>query len=158
MHTKEITISIILFVVLCAGMFIYAYLKSKEVAEIPQIPQDEETADPYAHITRIDAKHFFTDTPHTIAGEIALPTPCDLVDHDVFVRESYPEQVQIDFKIVNEADVCAAVVTTQRFKVVFEASKDARISARLNGRDVELNLIPASPGESPDDFELFIKG
>ena len=64
----------------------------------------------------------------------------------------------IYFNIINNSDSCAHVVTDQRFKVSFTASNEASVSARLNGRPVELNLVPAGEGESPDDFELFIKG
>ena len=34
----------------------------------------------------------------------------------------------------------------------------AKIGATLNGRVVDLNLIPAGADEKPEDFELFIKG
>ena len=64
----------------------------------------------------------------------------------------------VDFDVINNADMCAQVITDQRFSVSFDASEEARISAKLEGRQVELNLIPAAEGETPDDFELFIKG
>jgi hypothetical protein len=69
-----------------------------------------------------------------------------------------PEQVTLDFNVINNAEVCAQVVTTQRFKVEAQASEQAIIKARFMGREVELNLVPPSAGETPEDFELFIKG
>lgn len=87
-----------------------------------------------------------------------MPTPCDLLNTEVTIMESYPEQVVVDFSVINNADVCAQVVTAQRFKVEFSAAEEASISARFMGRDIELNLIPAAEGELPEDFEVFIKG
>jgi len=113
---------------------------------------------PYADITRIDAKHYLIDGMHTLVGEVLMPTPCDLLESTAQVMESYPEQVIVDFSVINNAEMCTQVVTAQRFKVDFSASPEAVIRARFMGRDVELNLIPAAAGEKPEDFELFIKG
>ena len=69
-----------------------------------------------------------------------------------------PETAIIDFDVVNNTKGCVEVATPQRFKVSFDASVGASIKARFMGRNVELNLIPAGEGETPDSFELFIKG
>ena len=87
-----------------------------------------------------------------------MPTPCDLLESSAVVAESFPEQIMIDFSVLNNAEFCSQVITPQRFKVTAPASEKATFSAKFMGRDVELNLIPAEPGEVPDDFELFIKG
>lgn len=87
-----------------------------------------------------------------------MPTPCDLLESSSRVMESYPEQVAIDFNVINTADVCAQVVTEQRFMTSFTASEAATIRAMFMGRAIELNLIPAAEGETPEDFELYIKG
>ncbi|MEL6803244.1 MAG: hypothetical protein AAFO91_05580, partial [Bacteroidota bacterium] len=107
---------------------------------------------------RIDGKHFFVDDTHTIVGEIVLPTPCDLLDTAAIVQETYPEQITLDFRVINNADACAQVMTSQRFRVDVVASEDAVFSALFENRVVELNLTPAGPNETPDDFELFMKG
>ncbi len=87
-----------------------------------------------------------------------MPTPCDLLNWTSSVAESMPEQVAIDFTVVNTTDTCTQVVTPQIFQVAFEASEAATLSATLNGRRVELNLIPALPGERPEDYEFSGKG
>lgn len=87
-----------------------------------------------------------------------MPTPCDLLESSARVAESFPEQIMINFSVINNADFCAQVVTAQRFKVSATASPEATFSAQFMGRPVELNLIPAGAGETPDAFELFIKG
>lgn len=158
MTQKQIAIIVVLFLFLIGGMFLFAYLKKTEIQinEEPVTSSVEESN--AALVERINAKHFFIDGTHTLAGTISLPTPCDLLNWDVFVAESYPEQVTVDFSVLNTAESCAAVVTDQRFLVSFDASEDAMITARFMGDLVELNLIPAAPGETPESFELFIKG
>lgn len=159
MSQKSIVLIVALFTLIVAGMFVYAYLKKAELTSEP-LPDPEPTQEtqPYPDITRIDATHYFIDGTHTLVGEINMPTPCDLLETEAVVMESFPEQVRVDFTVVNSADMCAQVITPQRFKVSADASADATFSAQFMGRDIELNLRPAPEGESPDDFELFIKG
>jgi len=157
---KAIIMAIILFGLIVVGMFTFAFLKKGELEKeviVDDSPQPTEEVK-FASITRIEAKHYYIDGVHTLVGEIAMPTPCDLLEADVIVRESYPEQIAVNFNVINNAEFCAAVITTQRFKVSAPASNEATFSARFMGRHVDLNLIPAGDGESPDSFELFIKG
>jgi len=160
MNQKTIVMSIALFILIVAGMFAYTYMKKSELTPVP-LSQNDAQADEdvmYASITRITAKHFFDDGLHTFAGEIPMPTPCDLIDVSSRVMESFPEQVVLDFTAINNAEFCAQVITNQRFKVTASASEEAVISATFMGREVELNLVPPAEGESPEDFELFVKG
>lgn len=157
MNQKAIIICIALFILIVVGMFGFAYLKKAEVTAPVQDEKPQEQVE-YASITRITAKHFFIDGVHTLAGEIPMPTPCDLLETEARVMESSPEQVVVDFSVLNNAEFCAQQVTQARFKVSFTASEDASISAMFMGRAVELNLVPPAEGETPEDFELFIKG
>lgn len=161
MSQKSIILVVTLFVLIVAGMFVYANLKknelnNKDMANQVEVTEDQEL--PYPDITRIDAKHYYIDGTHTLVGEINFPTPCDLLEANAVVMESFPEQVRVDFNVVNNSDTCVQVVTAQRFKVEAVASDEATFSAKFMGRDVELNLIPAATGEVPEEFELFIKG
>ncbi len=160
MKHHGIIAAIVVFVLIIVGMFVFAFLKKSEIAQAPaQVPPVEiSPKTPYDSITRVDAKHFFIDGVHTLAGEILMPTPCDLLNWESSVRESMPEGVTVAFSVINNADTCIQTVTPQRFLVSFTASDAAVIDATLQGRKVELNLIPALPGERPEDFELFIKG
>jgi hypothetical protein len=152
--------SIILFVLIVGGMFSFAIMKQRELKEelVPQTPAAEEVPVRYPEVTRIDAKHFFVDGVHTLVGEVELPTPCDLLEASAIVAESYPEQVTISFNVINTAEFCAQVRTKQRFSVPVPASEGATFAALFMGRSVPLNLIPPEPGETPEQFELFIKG
>ncbi len=159
MNQRTIVIAVALFVLIVAGMFTFAFLKKNELVE--QETNNEEQVQEeveYASVTRITGKHYFIDGVHTIAGEIPMPTPCDLLEVDAMVMESMPEQVALNFSVINNAEFCAQVVTPQRFMVSATASEGATFSATFMGRPVELNLVPAAEGETPEDFELFIKG
>jgi len=158
MHNRVVILSCVLFALLVAGMFYFAHLKQQEMS-VDVVDQSEPVVEEeYGDIMRIDAKHFYIDGTHTIVGEILMPTPCDLLQSDVAVRESYPEQVMIDFSVVNNADACMQVITPARFQVSAMASEAATFHAHFRGRDVVLNLIPAAEGETPDEFELYLKG
>ena len=157
MDKKTIILVVSIFALIVAGMFIFAYLKKGETLAEP-VTEEQEEEMPYAGITRIDAKHFYVDGIHTFVGELTLPTPCDLLEVDSAVMESFPEQVRLNFNVINNAEVCAQVMTTQRFMVEVVASSEATVSASLMGKEVVLNLTPATPGETPEEFELYIKG
>jgi hypothetical protein len=158
MDRRTIVLIVIVFILIIIGMFTFTSLMKKEVEVkvVPDVLVEEPV--PYPNITRIDAKHYFIDGLHTFVGEIEMPTPCDLVEVNSVVRESMPEQIQLDFTVINNAEMCTQVITAQRFLVEAKASEGATVSATFMGRAVELNLIPAMPGETPADFELFIKG
>lgn len=160
MNQKTIVIAVALFVVIVIGMFTFAYLKKSEIENSQVLPEVQKDAGEvkYASVMRITAKHYFENGVHTLAGEIPLPTPCDLLEAEATVAESFPEQVAVNFTVLNNAEFCTEQVTSQRFKVTANASADATFSATFMGRPIELNIVPAAEGETPDDFELFIKG
>jgi hypothetical protein len=159
MKKHGIIVAIVIFALIIIGMFTFAFLKRSELNQVPpQTNEQVSVPSPYDSITRIEAKHFFINGTHTLVGEILLPTTCDLLNWDSSIRESMPEGVTVAFTVINNAEMCAQATLPQRFIVSFDASKEATIDATLNGRKVELNLIPALPGETPDDVELYIKG
>lgn len=157
MDRRSIVLVVTLFLLVVVGMFVFAYLNRTETVVVSEVVE-EPVVVPYADITRIDAKHFYAEGVHTFVGEVVLPTPCDLLEVTSVVREAMPEQVVLDFKVINNAEACAAVLTNARFQVSAEASEMASVEATFMGRPIVLNLIPAAEGETPEDFELFIKG
>lgn len=109
----------------------------------------------------ITAAHQYNDEGvHIIAGEAEVPTPCHLLTHRVSIAESMPEQVTVNFasEVDDSDEMCAQVISTQRFKITFEASEVADISATYNGQPVELNLQEVGPGENLEEFEIYTKG
>jgi hypothetical protein len=158
MNHKGIVFAIIIFGIVIVGMFVFAYMKKTEQAIAPTTDTNKETPTPYDSIQYIDGKHFFNGSTHTIVGEILLSTPCDLLNWDPIIMESMPEQVRINFTVINNTEACTQVITPQKFFVEFNASEKATIEAFLNGRSVVLNLIPAAPGETPENYEFSPKG
>lgn len=152
--------AVVVFVLIIAGMFVFAFLKKSEINEVaPTVtPPSTTEAGPYDHITRIDAKHFFIDGTHTLAGEIILPTRCDLLDWSTQVAESMPEMVTVDFTVINNEQNCEPSLEPARFVVPIVASEQAQFKATLMGREVILNLIPSAPGETPDQYVPYSKG
>ncbi len=113
---------------------------------------------------RIDAKHQFKNGlpaqtgKHIVAGSVNMPTACYTLTTQATVAESMPEQVTIAFTTSTSGDICAQVITAERFKVDFTASENAQIKATWNGKPAILNLIPAGADEDLTNFEVFIKG
>lgn len=163
MNQKTITLIVVLFALLVLGMFVYAYLKQQELQPAPTATTtpattEEESVAAYPNINRIDGTHYYIDGTHTVVGELIFPTPCDLLETDAVVAESMPEQITLNFEVINNAENCAQVATPQRFKIAADASEAAEFSATFMGEPIQLNLKPAPEGETPDDFEVFIKG
>ena len=155
--SKTVTIVIIIIVILI-GFYFWAPDSWKFWQETPVATNNGDVlGDAVAH-ERITAKHQFKNGTHIVAGQVNSPTPCHLVTTSARVAESFPEQVTIDFKETSSGEICAQVVTTNRFKIDFQASENATIKATWNGQPVELNLIPAGANEDLINFEIFIKG
>lgn len=124
----------------------------------PSEPVPEVKGEETENIPDITAKHQFKNGSHIVAGEVNLPTPCYALDTKAVVLESLPEQVTLEFTATTQGEVCAQVLTTERFKIDFKASEGAIIKATWNGKPAKLNLIPAGPNEDLNDFEIFQKG
>lgn len=153
--------AIIVLIVLAPAYYFYApedmkFWKSDTATVTPPMNEPADSVKPMDE--RITAKHQFKNGTHIIAGELNQPTPCYVLSTDARVAESYPEQVTIAFTSKTSGDICAQVITADRFKVEFAASENAVIKATWNGNPVELNLIPAGANENLDNFDVFIKG
>ncbi|HEX9609006.1 MAG TPA: hypothetical protein VGA06_02240 [Candidatus Paceibacterota bacterium] len=130
------------------------YFATKEGPATPTVinPRDDDEIGTGAEIS-ITAQHQYVGGTHTIAGEIELPTPCYRLTNEVIVRESFPEQVTVAFAAHEESGtVCAQVITAQRFKVAFDASESALITAMYNGESAVLNLVKVEAGGNLDPF------
>ena len=159
MSNKTIVSVIVGFFVLVLGMSALLYVQNQTApAENSVATSTQATStDPYK-ISRIEAKHFYRDGVNTIVGELTMPTPCDLLTTDARVAESMPEQVTFIFDVVNTTTECESTPTKQRFSVSASASNQASLSATFRGFPVELNLIEAGKDETPESYELYIKG
>lgn len=156
MRQREIVLVCGLLGAIVLGMFTYTYMAKTTPPAVSEPVITEPTPTPL--VTRIDAKHFYRDGQHTIVGEVMMPTPCDLLTYESVVQESMPEQITFAFDVINNSEMCAQVVTPQRFMVSATGSEQANLSATFDGVAIELNLVEAAPNETLEDFELYFKG
>ncbi len=158
MSNKSIALIIGIFVLIVGGMFGFAYLKKAEApATLTPVETPAPVTDAYT-ITHIDGKHFFSNGVHTIVGAMTLPTACDLLTATSTVTGTTKDQVMLDFTVINHSTDCAKQPTEARFKVSAVASTSASFKAQFMGKAVELNLTEAAKGETPEQYELYIKG
>ena len=83
----------------------------------------------------IKARYEFENGVHKMEGFISA-SACQRVETGIMIAESYPEQVTLEFKLVDtttEDIVCPAVMMEKKFELKFEASEEARIEAMING-------------------------
>lgn len=154
-----ITLLIIIAVVIVGGIL----LTSSDTTTPTDNSQATTTDDMGGEENRITAQHQYNEDEgtHIVAGEIDLPTPCHLLEHEVeMTGEGDTQEAIIHFesRVEDTDEVCAQVITPQRFKVTFEAPEDVEISATHNGEDTTLNLVPVPEGENLEEFEVFMKG
>lgn len=162
MQEKKIAIvSAVIALVLVLGGLVYwqtmtPFSTKNQSASVLNSQLAQSAAQP-AHET-ITAKHQYKNGNHIVAGEVNMPTPCDILTVNTRVAESFPEQVTIEFVSTRSSDVCAQVITPVRFRVDFKASAQAVIKATWNGQPVVLNLIPVSANENLENFQIYMKG
>lgn len=117
-------------------------------AEEEPIPTGENQAAVGAVVSpgQLPANHYFSAGRHTIQGSVSLPTPCHELSTEVFVAESAPVQVRIDFKTTLTSEICAQVITDKFFSVEFDAPAAVVITATWNGASLELVLSESGSG------------
>lgn len=152
MNKATVTTIIVIIILLLVGWFFF-WRMPKDTGEM--VGEDQGSMEESGVL--ITAKHEYNNGTHIIAGEVSLPTPCHILATDSEVSNGGKE-VLVFFDVTTQAETCAQVVTPARFKIEFQAAEDARISALWNGMGADLNLIPVAPGETLDEFEIFIKG
>lgn len=97
----------------------------------------------------IKVLHQYKTGAHVYVGELELPTPCHSIEAESVVLESYPEQVQVILSTKEGEGICAQVITPKKFKVAFQASKEASVNVSLNGGAVRFEV-----GEAPPSLNL----
>lgn len=162
--TKKIIAAGILALLAAGGIALY--VAQKQEAMSPSNNNQGSSA-PSDDIRIVRADHYFNNGTHVYKGTLTVPTPCHEILSQVTVMESYPEQVSIDLKERGASNFCAQVITQTPFEVSFKASKDARVSVKLNGvpailkvtekTDVK-NTLPITPTTTiqiPNDSFLY---
>ncbi len=143
---------VVILALIVVGTWALTRYNTKE-SPVPEVKGEETEV-----VQDITAKHQFKNGKHIVAGEVNLPTPCYILSTDAIIAESMPEQVTLRFTTTTQGEVCAQVITPERFRIDFTASEGAIIKATWNGKPAKLNLIPAGPNEDLSNFEIFQKG
>lgn len=158
MSKKSIYLFVTLFVLIVIGMFTFTAMQKKNIDTINSTPTATSTTPLETYgISRIDGKHYFINGVHTVVGEVAFPTPCDLLTTNSEVAAGTPNTVKLNFNVINNSSDCAKIVTNQRFSIAATSTKDSNFEGYFMGSRIELNLTEALPGEKPEEFEVFIK-
>lgn len=159
MNTRAIVGILVVLAFIIFGVTLYYSLAPEEEAQAPEETATEEPADAFVPQV-VNALHEFQDGTHTIAGEIDLPTPCDVLEAEATVeaRGQETDLATLQFRTINESEVCAQVVTPASFRVTFDAAENADITAVWNGQPVRLNLVEVESEENLDDFGEYFKG
>ncbi|MDO8572313.1 MAG: hypothetical protein Q7S11_00915 [bacterium] len=132
---KEIIAFGILVVFAAGGIMLY-------VSQEKTIEPTKNEASGIVRIIPVD--HYFENGIHVYRGILTVPTPCHELVSQVTVMESYPEQVTIDLNEQGASSFCAQVITQTPFEVTFKASKDARVSLKLDGVLAALKITDLS--------------
>lgn len=130
------TIIGVLVGLLVIGGLAYWSLSGKEETSVLTPVEEATSTEP----TAITVNHYFDKGTHTIEGTMTLPTPCHTLTTNATVAESAPEQVTVAFVTTPGTDICTQALADKFFRVSFYASKEAVISATLNGKPLRLDF------------------
>lgn len=92
--------------------------------------------------------HQYADGTHTYSGELTLGTPCQVLEENVLVGESFPEQIIIEFTThdPSEGTVCVQVTSDREFLIETKASEEAKVvGVKLNGVVQSWEIVKANP-------------
>lgn len=138
--SNKTTIAIIVVLVIILGL-VWWSLGSKEGEVLPADITNVATLP-----DSITVNHYFENGSHSLEGTLGMPTPCHTLDYNTIVAESAPEQVTVNFTTKPGEGLCTQVLSDKFFRVTFNASKDAVISATLDGKAVKLIFSETKEG------------
>lgn len=157
MSNRAGIISLSVFIIIVLAFTVYwQFGRSQKAQVIDSLPS--QTQNNNEEIRIITALHQYKNGRHIIAGQTDVPTPCHALSESVSMTNTTPVQVTVAFTTTSNAEICAQVITSARFKTEFTAPENAVIGATWNGSPVQFNLIPAGPNDDLENFDIFIKG
>ena len=139
--SNKATIGIVVVLVLILGG-VWWSLSNKGDEDVVPADNGGQTTSPDS----ITVNHYFDNGSHSLEGTLTLPTPCHTLDYNTVVAESMPEQVMVNFTTKPGEGLCTQVLSDKFFRVTFNASKDAVISATLDGRPIKLIFSDTKEG------------
>lgn len=136
MKTGGVVALLMILLVLALGVWAFINYWGNEI--VPPAPPPGNTGNTQKPTLAIE--HGFFGGLHLYRGTIDLPTPCHTIAIESRVAESFPEQITLAITTRERQGVCAQVVTPTPFSTTVQASREARVSATLNGAPVQLQL------------------
>ena len=134
--SNKVIVAIVVVLLIILGFFIFRGDKKVEAPSDVVVVKEPVTG----QIKAITANHYFANGVHTLEGTMTLPTPCHEIDTDVAIAKSLPEQVIVNFRQVPGEGICVQTIADKFFRVTFNASEDAKITATLGGEPIGLVL------------------
>ena len=79
----------------------------------------------------------YKEDTYFYSGTVQKPTPCDVVDVESLIFETFPEKVKMDITIEKSDAVCIQVIDEEEISGEFKVDKAATIRVFLDGEEVE---------------------
>lgn len=150
---NQLTINILLVILfIIFGIFLFNNLPTKTLKD-GNI--DTQSFTP----TEIIASFSFDNGLHEYTGSIDFPNSCYELETKALVMESFPEQVILIFETNNVSSdiLCTQVITPKKFRILFQATEQATVSAEYNGKPIDLLLVQEAALDNLEAMEEPVK-
>lgn len=74
----------------------------------------------------------YNDGVYSYSGTIQKPTPCHEIKSEYVIRESFPEQVDLRFTVVDSGEICSQVIDKEEVNGQIPVSEEAKIQVYVN--------------------------
>lgn len=152
-YTVEIVVALVVSLVIAIGVWSLTRVPASDMTRPQPLPGDRPVSsgpdmppyvppagtkpapgnEPVATLS-IPATKSYQNGVYTLSGTLSLPTPCHELKTDTRIAESYPEQVTIEFTVVDTGAICVQVIDERPWSVQARVSSEATFRAVVNGQ------------------------
>ena len=93
--------------------------------------------DPDTNGKQVALDFTYEDGKYLYTGTVQKPAPCDSVEVDAVIRESFPEQVTLQITTQASDQICIQVISEEEIEGEIQVSEQAMIEVTYNGDVVE---------------------
>ena len=135
---KLITLIVLLIIVIAGSWYVYSDNVEPRQYTDPAVKTNNQNSQEFTYANdTLDITFSYDNNAYKYTGIVQKPTPCHEVSTEVVIRESYPEQVDLNVDIDNTDQICAQVIEEEEISGEIPVSKDATIQVYLNGELVQ---------------------
>jgi hypothetical protein len=98
----------------------------------PSRPLDDDNLP--TEVPPVNISFMYEDGKYKYQATIQKPTPCHRIVPDVVIRERFPEDVDLNFKIESNDQMCAQMISPEEVSGEIPVSEGAVIQVFVNGR------------------------